>query len=278
MAARISVPKQELRKIQKELKEQEDLSLSDISDYIGAEFKNYLYKDFNMSPEVYERLEDLFGKPINSQEVDFRNGVSYEKRIGSLDKSENMAEFTGVLLGDGNIRNFNRKENQEYITNYRVKVTLNEEEERIIRRVINLFSETTGKNPSIYSSKNSKAISLYVYSKDLVEELERLGLEPGDKVQNQVNIPEWIKNNQKYAERCLRGLIDTDGAIYTRGQENSRVIQFKNASKPLLHDFREICNKLDIKTSKGGYRTVQVAAQDEVSRFIKIVNPIKSVE
>lgn len=278
MSTRISVSKQELRKIQEQLKKQQGLTLNDISQHIDSEFKDYLYKGLNMSPETFRKLEDLYEGTIKYEEKDFRNGVSYKNRVEKIEKNERTAEFIGVLLGDGNLTDFSYETDERYVTNYRIKVTVNEKERLLIEKVKELFYDISGKEPSIYDVKGDKGYDIIVYSKDLIEELKKLGLKPGNKVKNQIGVPDWIKNDEKYIKNCLRGLIDTDGTIYTRGRDGYKVVQFKNRSEPLLNDFAKMCEDLGIRTSSGGQYTVQVAAQDEVSKFIKIIEPIKSVD
>lgn len=190
-----------------------------------------------------------------------------------------MAEFIGVLLGDGHIRDFHEIDMEgKHVTGYKVKITLHKEELDIIERAQALFESFTGRSPERYAPEEKNVVNLYIYSKDLVEELKNAGMVSGDKKENQVSVHEWIKQDRKYKKACIRGLLDTDGTIYERKYDGYKVIQFKNASTPLLHDFREMCEDLDISVSKGGYRTVQIASQDEVAKFIRLINPNKSVD
>ncbi|MFO7793595.1 MAG: LAGLIDADG family homing endonuclease [Candidatus Nanohaloarchaea archaeon] len=275
MVNRVSVSKEELQKVRKNLKTKRNLSIREISECIGTEFKNHLYKDFNMSLEVFEKLQNLFGSSIEHELVDHRNGVSYDKRVLSLTKDKDLAEFFGMMLGDGHMEDFYEQREDRHITNYRVDMCFHEDETEIIDRAEELFLEAVGKEPNYYSEPNSKAAKLMVYSKDLVERLEELGLESGNKTDNQVCVPGWIKENPEFRVRCLKGLVDTDGTVYERVPGDT-VIQFKNASQPLLDDFKEMCETEGISTSKGGYRSVQVAANDEVDKFIRLIQPIKA--
>jgi len=279
MPKRVSVPKSELEKIREKLKNEKEMTIEDISKEIGADFRNHLYKTFNFDLESFENLEELYSGEIKSELIAFRNGVSYEKRIESLEKNSNLAEFIGIILGDGNIRDFHTvKKSGKHVTNYKVTVSLHQDQEKIIRRVKELFSNFAGRAPGVYSSNNGKSVDVYIYSKDLVEELKRLGLESGDKKENQVGVPQWVKQNKVFEKACLKGLVDTDGAVYRRSHDGYNVVQFKNASHKLLQDFREMCEDLDISASNGGHRTVQIAAQDEFDKFIRLIDPIKDID
>lgn len=275
MAGRVFVPKEELQKVRRKLKEERGLTINEISDRVGSDFKNYLYKSFNMSKETFDELQNLSNSEINHEFVDHRNGVSYDKRILNLQKSKDLAEFFGMMLGDGHIEDYHSFRDNRHITNYRVDMSFHENDTDIIDRAEELFLETIGKEPSFHSNPKNKGAKLMVYSKDLIEKLEELGLESGNKTDNQVSVPKWIKKNTAFQKRCLKGLVDTDGTIYER-VPNDTIIQFKNASRPLIEDFDEMCENLGIRCSKGGYRTVQVAANDEVDKFIRLVQPIKA--
>lgn len=135
------------------------------------------------------------------------------------------------------------------------------------------------------------------------------GLKPGNKIKNQVSVPDWIKRDLKWIENnqeewekiflplvihCLRGLMDTDGSIYVNHHKKknytSIAIQFTNGSKPLVNDFKEMCESIGVKTSKItqyigttekgnkyiGY-TTKTESKSQVKKFLDIVKPIKWV-
>ncbi|MFX0051218.1 MAG: hypothetical protein ACFE8U_08010, partial [Candidatus Hermodarchaeota archaeon] len=66
----------------------------------------------------------------------------------------------------------------------------------------------------LHKSKHKKLVHFRIHSVLLVQELERLGLKCGNKVKQQVGVPNWIQNNTSYSIACVRGLIDTDGYLY----------------------------------------------------------------
>lgn len=154
-------------------------------------------------------------------------------------------------------------------------ITLNKNELKLRQRVIELLNNI-GKEPKIHHLKSSEAIQIVVYSIELVDKLVELGLETGNKVKNQVGVPKWLKNNEEYSRACLRGLIDTDGTIYRQNIDGRLIIQFKNHSLQLIQDFKTMCSLLDIETSSGGKKVIQVARQPEVKKAIKKIKPIKS--
>jgi hypothetical protein len=105
-----------------------------------------------------------------------------------------------------------------------------------------------------------------------------LGLQTGTKKRNQVNTPKWIKEKSNMMHSCLRGLIDTDGTVYTQSVDNRTIIQFKNYSEPLVEDFSYMRRELGISTSSSGEKVVQIANKDDVENFLTATQPIKSSE
>lgn len=159
------------------------------------------------------------------------------KVIKIPEKSETLAEFIGIFLGDGGINNtsqitvsFNRGNGKKYFL----------EVKKIIE---NLFGiKAVVYDLASLASKN--VIRLVVSSSNLVDFLGKNKIKPGSKMKNQVDVPSWIKNNRKYAKSCLRGLIDTDGGVYYHRHSSNGCkafnigLCFTNKSKPLL-DFVE---------------------------------------
>jgi hypothetical protein len=165
------------------------------------------------------------------------SNCNLRKIISIPRKSSALAEFIGIFLGDGGISNdfqitisFNKMNGQDY-------------HKKVEKLIENLF----GIKSVVYklSSPTSKnVIRLIVSSVGLVEFLEKNKIKKGNKVRNQVDVPNWIKKNVKYSKNCLRGLVDTDGGVYYHQHSNGKWksfnigLCFTNKSKPLL-DFIE---------------------------------------
>ena len=187
-----------------------------------------------------------------------------------------MAELSGILLGDGHIQSRCTKNETRDISTYFISITLNKKEKEIISNSRDLIKEVTGLKVKKYEKKGD-CLRLVIHSKDAVQKFQEFGLKAGDKLENQVSAPEWIKESKKLSAKCLRGLIDTDGSIYKDKRQNTsyKRIQFSNCSKPLLEDFKEMCRLLGIKTVRGGSKQIQVSRED-VEKFIEEIKPIKA--
>lgn len=276
MEERFVISEPELRAIQGELKER-GLTLDDISSRIDTSFRNCLYKGTSLDRDSLDRLRELYGKPIDFQREYFINGSGFQDEV-SYQLNEDMAELVGYLLGDGSISQYSDKTNSRHIANYYIAITLHEEEDRIQKRVESLIKSILNTEPNIENIRGQKIVQLKLYGKKFVELFESIGLEAGDKVENQVSVPNWIKDKNSLEKRCLKGLIDTDGSIYRRSQDEYIVVNFKNRSKPLLKDFETMCRDINIKTSKAGEYDRQIASQEEVKKFFRKINPLKGRE
>jgi hypothetical protein len=89
---------------------------------------------------------------------------------------------------------------------------------------------------------------------------------------------------------CLKGLFDTDGSISVIKRRSSLLIDFTNASFPLVKDFKEMCESLDIRTSPKitqrrwknettnktsiTYKTA-ITRKDQILKFLREIKPKK---
>lgn len=270
---RVNIDQKDLEEAIKHLRSNGHTNKS-ISQAIGSKIDSYLYENYNMSEDSFQKLLDLYGKKIKHRVEEVNHGSEYRNEIPSIEKDETLAELIGVILGDGHIQEY-ISNNERHVGSYFIEITLHEEEKELIDRVRTLLESKTGKKFRKYE-KEGKAIRLVVYSKDLVQKLKNLGLETGDKTKNQVKVPEWIKKDKNYSKKCLRGLIDTDGAIYQDKRKNQSYtrIQFKNYSKPLLDDFVEMCSTINIDVVSGGKHQKQVSRRN-IEEFIQKIEPLK---
>lgn len=153
------------------------------------------------------------------------------KVFSDPDKSTELAELIGIILGDGGMT-FNQ-----------LKITLNKETEPgYVNYVANLLDFLFKEKPSRYyfGGRAGKTCNLCLSGVGIVEILKKFGLVSGNKVKNQVEVPSWIVNNSDFSSACVRGLVDTDGCIYIHKHKNRGVnlinlgLNFTNRSYPLL--------------------------------------------
>ena len=159
--------------------------------------------------------------------------------------NEKTAELVGIMLGDGGIYSakkgsflavFGHSENdKEYLLNF----------------VSNLLEKIFCIKSSIHYHRSLKEIRLQITRKNAIEKAKGFCLIPGDKVKNNVGIPEWIFSNKKFLRACIRGLIDTDGCVYAKwAYPWIPQIEFYSVIPRLQEDFSKAMKVLDFKVSK----------------------------
>lgn len=143
----------------------------------------------------------FFSDPILAEKMRFK----LRKKMQQPVESALLAEFAGILLGDGGIRG-----------DHQVTISYNTKTDK---KYAGFIQEAIGKlfgfSSSIYPRKGANGADIVISSKNPVEFLANKNiLKKGNKIINQIDIPKWVKENINYRICCLRGLMDTDGGIY----------------------------------------------------------------
>ncbi len=184
-------------------------------------------------------------------------------------KSTDLAEFIGIMLGDGNVY-LNREKGV-----YQIKITNNSvtDKDYMLNFVKPLVEELFGVKASISFDKGRKGINLRVASMNLVSFLSSMGLVPGDKIKNSVSFPDWVKADENFLKPCIRGLFDTDGTVFHQSKYSSRLtIGFKNNNEKLLKDVRSGLVGLGFHPTKIIKNAIFIGRQNEVKRFLQTIS------
>lgn len=190
---------------------------------------------------------------------------------------EDLAEFIGILLGDGCIfRSYSKKE-RKYL--FFVLVTGHWHDlgyyQSKLRPLVKKLFQVNG-----YMQRRENTLRFLIKSKRIHDFLESVGMPDGEKARNEaLSIPKWIAQRPEFLRACVRGITDTDGSIFRSGKNGAR-IQYKFASKSLTKSVQEALASL-------GYHPTQVlrtvsfheggnyigwrfylSRQDEIDRFV----------
>jgi hypothetical protein len=188
------------------------------------------------------------------------------KEIARPDFSPLLAEFAGIMLGDGRI------------ANYQISVSLNSETDAGYSKfVIRIIKALFDIDSFIFYQKHSNSLDVVASSRNLVEYLCKIGLQEGNKVAHQVDVPAWIFDDEKYMRSCLRGLMDTDGGVYLHKYKvNGKSYQYikmcyTSHSKPLLYAVEKILKHFDFNPKNDEKKRVYLHRSDEVHKYFKEV-------
>ncbi len=184
-----------------------------------------------------------------------------------LKKNIDLAEFFGIMLGDGNI--YINKRSGHYL----IRVFIGKREVDYRLYVSRLIKKIFGVTPKYYLFRQSEYV-LYFNSKSIAYLLLDLGLVHGDKKRNKVRIPHWIFANSNYLKACIRGLVDTDDCLYKKYKYPKILqIEFYSGVLTLLLDFRRALIRLGFKVSRiiqrknGAAPKCGIYSKEEVKRY-----------
>ena len=161
--------------------------------------------------------------------------------VDTTENCEKLAEFLGILLGDGNLNKSSNcitivgsLEELSYYNNY------------VIPIIESLFEV----KPKLRYRKDRNAIYVDFNSKQVMDYLSKeLGLVRGNK--RHAHVPEIIKNSSESIPHFLRGLFDTDGCLkfskQTRKNNYYPRIQLCFSDAPFVHEVKELLEKIGFK-------------------------------
>ncbi len=203
---------------------------------------------------VFRRLQRL---QIPSTPELKENYLRKRKDITVPEKSSKLAEFFGVMLGDG------------HLSPTQTVVTLGSKEILYVQYVVSLMQQLFTATPKIGLRKTGYR-DVYLGSTSIVRWLRSEGLVQ-HKVRSQVDVPVWIFNKKEYMEAFVRGFFDTDGSIYKL--RFGIQISFTNKSKPLLVSLQLMLKTLGYRPSKVGALRVYLTRVPDVRRFFTEIQP-----
>ena len=186
-------------------------------------------------------------------------GFKFRRTFVQPKPSALLAEFLGIMLGDGGIGP------------YQISITLNATTDAdYVDFVVDVITRLFGLIPSQTTRKN--ACNIIVSSIGLIEFLCQKGLVPGNKVTHQVTLPCWILQQPDFAKASLRGLMDTDGSIYGARHTIAETkytygcLCFRNYSKPLLDAVFHIMINLGYHP-RMGHNRIYLYRQADITRY-----------
>lgn len=125
------------------------------------------------------------------------------KHVAPIRKSILLAEFIGILFGDG------------HVGKYQSTITLDSETDaEYARYVVGIIEKYFLIIPYVRKRKHARAVEICISSVEFSSQMVRFGMVEGNKIHGDFKIPEWIFRSDVYLEAFLRGLFDTDGSIY----------------------------------------------------------------
>lgn len=201
---------------------------------------------------VYNRLIRL-NIPVDRRRKERCNNIRNDIRIPNK-FSASLAEFIGILLGDG------------HVTPTQVTVTLGKKENQFVDYVADLME-------GLFHVKPKKVLTVrgdfvvYIGSTEAVRWLLSMGL-VHNKVKYQVDFPKWIFDRREFIKKSLRGFFDTDGSVYKL--RFGMQLSYCNKSKPLLTSTRRMLLSMGYFPSRvSNNKNVYITRRADLLRYHK---------
>lgn len=175
-----------------------------------------------------------------------------------------LAEFIGILLGDGSIS----------IKQYRIQITLNRNEINYAIYVSKIILELFDIKSKIKFRKNENALDILIFSKQLTEFLiYKIGLVSAPKWNRAVLPKFYIDSNlDKY---ILRGYFDTDGSIVVTNNNGTIYprLEMKICPSPMRNSLIEILKRRNFKfgayTIENNRTRIQMNGKSQLKKWLK---------
>ncbi len=151
------------------------------------------------------------------------------------DDKQLLAYVIGLALGDGNLSNPNGRAT-------RLRITCHTKYSKLIGKITRSLQVLLPDNKVSIVQRSKNCIDISCYSNHW-EGILGWHVGMGSKIDQSVSVPAWIKEKDEYKVNCLRGLLETDGAIYVdRGYP---MVMFSSAIPQLARDVYDMTLSLN---------------------------------
>ncbi|MBT4111389.1 hypothetical protein HOE37_06015 [Candidatus Woesearchaeota archaeon] len=185
-----------------------------------------------------------------------------------MKNKEKLAEFVGIMLGDGYIGFPNCP---------RIKISFNSiDDKEYFGFVENLLSQLFDANIITNHRKNENTSELFIFKREVIRSvINELKLLPSPKW-DRARIPGWIFN-QNLERFVLRGYFDTDGCVVITNNNGTRYprLEMKVSPSPMQNQFVKIIDKLGFRfgvynIGKGKVR-IQMNGKEQLRKWNELV-------
>ena len=182
-------------------------------------------------------------------------------------KSNELAELIGILIGDGGI------------TKRQITITLNHiDDKEYSKFVIKFIKKLFNLTPSVYHDAKNSVNDIVISRSELVKFFVSLGLPIGNKIKQQIDIPEWIKRNKNFLIACIRGLVDTDGCVIKHSYQvkgkiyHYKKLAFSTRSNPLIKTVYNSLKKFGFSARITKYeKDVRIESKNDIQKYFKLI-------
>ncbi|MDO8520995.1 MAG: LAGLIDADG family homing endonuclease [bacterium] len=213
-------------------------------------------------PSLRKTSETMKARKVNNFAL-WMGQMKKEGKIKSkypkLRKSGDLAEFIGVVLGDGHLQKFPRTE--------RLLIFSNSNNPGFVKRYQKITKELFRKEPYVYKEKAKNCIRISLYEKKISE---RLRIPLGSRKNTKVRVPRWILAKDEYVVRYLRGLYEAEGSAMFHKGTSTHKFSFSNFNKSMLDNVFRLMRRLGFHPHRD-HKRVQISRKEEVARAAELL-------
>ncbi len=190
-----------------------------------------------------------------------------------MNNREELAELVGIILGDGSL--YVNVKHQIY--QFAMMGHIKNDREYYESFLLPLLEKHFGKNFKVNLITKTNGIRIRSQERSTVKKISELGIPIGNKVKNNVKIPEWIFANKKLIKACIRGLVDTDGFVTPITGRNYSYIWFSSKVTGIQKSFSRSMKLLELKTSKWRIRNdtgaqIYLGSKQMIEKYYREIN------
>ncbi|MDO8649744.1 MAG: hypothetical protein Q7K33_00270 [Candidatus Berkelbacteria bacterium] len=128
---------------------------------------------------------------------------SHRKMVKLPEDSVELAEFMGIMAGDGGVSN-----------PWQFAITVNSIADRIYAEYIKNLIFRLFKLEIRFMERERHALVIVCSSTTVLDFLIDRGFTRGDKIRLGIGFPSWVHKKASYEKAFVRGLMDTDGCLF----------------------------------------------------------------
>jgi hypothetical protein len=204
------------------------------------------------------------GKRFCSIACSNRFNLNHKKNILLPEKNDaNLAEFFGILLGDGSV-------NRYFTKIYLNRINDAEYAPFVAKLAKKLFSNARVSVTDTGITRGT--VDVQISSVDVSKYLFKIGFDPKKR-----NIPKWITKEPKFAKATLRGLFDTEGTVgfkYFRGKNGNyfyKQLTVTNVNENVLSFVEGSLKRFGFGALKRSGKNIYISNKTDIQLYQKVI-------
>ncbi|MCU0642164.1 MAG: LAGLIDADG family homing endonuclease [archaeon] len=196
-------------------------------------------------------------------------------------KEEAIAEFVGIMLGDGHIGIYNTKAGDKMKLHRTIKVSLDSRNKQYIDYVKGIMRSVLEVEPHLNYKKKENAVDIATHKKDKLDYLlNEIGLKISPKWEK-MKIPEPYSKG-KLGLLVLKGLFDTDGclSVYDNNGVVYPRIEIRLCPSPAQEQVSAILSEFGfeykVQNLERGKTRVRISGKKQLEKWFELIGSANS--